>query len=300
MTKIEDDMVKEEVFMSNSHGAHSRIRSAENFDVIESMGVLDIELYKSYKPSLSKIGFYVYALCEIDGHIRIPFYIGKGQGDRCLQHLSEINNTHKVKKIQQLISEKKFGIDILRHNIDSDKSAKLIEATCIDLLGVGNLTNAVRGSGSLMGRMSLEEIHNLNEAIEKEVEPEHAGIAVLLNKTYKSGMSELELFEVTRGIWANPPKDPAIKYAYATYGGIVKEVYLIHSWVKAGTQQYFTRDDLDTREERRRFEFIGRKASEEVREKYVGKLIKKNRGYGSPLIKVGFPENTEEPESTKK
>jgi hypothetical protein len=249
-----------------------------------------IDVYRSYKQSLTKIGFYVYALCEINGHNRIPFYIGKGKGDRCLQHLYEIKSTQKVEKIQQLITEKKLGIDILRHNIDSDKSAKLIEATCIDLLGVGNLTNAVRGSGSLMGRMSLEEIHNLNEAIETEVEAEHAGIAVLLNKTYKSGMSELELFEVTRGVWRNPPMDDAIKYAYATYGGIVKEVYLIHSWVKAGTQQYFTRGDLNTHERRGRSEFIGRKASDEVREKYIGKLIKKNRGYGSPLIKVGFPE----------
>jgi len=292
MKESEDGMIKEEVLMSSLSSAHSRISSAGALDMMGSIDDSVIDLYKSYKPSLAKIGFYVYALCEIDGYNRIPFYIGKGQGDRCLQHLSEIRSTQKVEKIQQLISVKKFGIDILRHNIDSDKSAKLIEATCIDLLGVGNLTNAVRGSGSLMGRMSLEEIHNLNAEIETEIEPEHAGIAVLLNQTYKSGMSELELFEVTRGIWHNPPKGDAIKYAYAIYGGVVKEVYLIHSWVKAGTQQYFTRDDLDTRDIRHRSEFIGRKASEEIREKYIGKLIKKNRGYGSPLIKVGFPENS--------
>ena len=45
MTKIEDDMVKEEVFMSNSHGAHSRVRSAENFDVILTLsGYIYLEI----------------------------------------------------------------------------------------------------------------------------------------------------------------------------------------------------------------------------------------------------------------
>ena len=32
------------------------------------------------------------------------------------------------------------------------------------------------------------------------------------------------------------------KYAYATFKRVVKEVYEIHSWVPAGTQEYFTRE----------------------------------------------------------
>lgn len=250
----------------------------------------DVDNYKTYKQSLKNIGHYVYALCEIDGHKRIPFYIGKGKQDRCLQHIFDKNDSQKSQKIQALITDNRFGIDILRHNIDSDKSAKLIEATCIDLLGVGELTNVVKGSGSAMGRMPLDEIHNLQIAIETEIEPEHAGLAFLLNATYKSGMSELELFEVTRGVWRNPPKNDGIKFAYATYGGIIKEVYVIHSWVQAGTQQYFTRDNLNVRNISGRHEFIGRKADEAIRKKYIGKLIKKKRTYGNPFVIVGFPE----------
>jgi hypothetical protein len=255
---------------------------------MEILKNIDINSYVIYKNTLDTIGLYVYALCEINGNKRTPFYIGKGKGNRCLQHLSERNDTKKVEKIRKLISDNKFGIDILRHNIDSDRAAKLIEATCIDLLGVGELTNAVRGSGSAMGRMTIEEIYNINMAVETEIDGEHAGLAFLLNKTYKSGMSDLELFEVTRGIWFNPPRDESVKFAYATYGGIIKEVYSIHSWVSAGTQQYFTRDDIDDRLERNRMEFIGRKADDDIREKYVGKLIKKSRAYGTPFVKVGF------------
>ncbi len=242
--------------------------------------------FNKYKTSLKTIDHYIYALCEIDGERRIPFYIGKGVNDRCLQHLKELSDSPKKEMIQKLLAKEALGIDILRHGIKTDKTAKLIEATCIDLLGIGELSNKVRGSGAEMGRATIEEIHNLQSGELVEINKDHEGIAFLLNSTYKSGMSELELFEATRGVWKNVPREPYIKYAYATYGGLIKEIYKIHSWVKAGTQQYFTRT-IEHSDSTQRWEFIGRKASASIRKRYIGKVIKKDRSYGSPFVKVG-------------
>ena len=241
---------------------------------------------KKYKTVLSEIGYYIYALCEIIGEDRFPFYIGKGKNDRCLQHLDTDEDDARSKKIKSLIKEDRLGIDIIRHGIKTDREAKLIEATCIDLLGVGNLTNKVRGSGVDMGRVSLEEIHSLRSGKTVRIKSKHAGIAFLLNSTYKSGMSEVALFESTRGVWRNPRRDESIKYAYATYGGLIKEVYEIHSWVPAGTQQYFEREFTDEHIVNR-WEFIGKKACQEVRELYIGKILEKDRSFGSPFVYVG-------------
>ena len=247
--------------------------------------------FSKFKKSLQTIDHYVYALCEIDGDKRVPFYIGKGINDRCLKHLKEKGDSPKKDKIKKLLDKGALGIDILRHGIKTDKLAKIVEATCIDLLGIGELSNKVRGSGSDMGRATIEEIHNLQSGELIEVQEEHQGLAFLLNTTYKSGMSEIELFESTRGVWRNVPRDSSIRYAYATYGGLIKEVYQIHSWVRAGTQQYFTRS-FEHRDISQRWEFIGKKACDEIRSLYVGKVIQKNRSFGNPFIRVGFNENT--------
>ncbi|PCJ14487.1 MAG: hypothetical protein COB04_15090 [Gammaproteobacteria bacterium] len=243
--------------------------------------------FSEFRKSLEAIDHYVYALCEIKEDKRIPFYIGKGVKDRCLKHLKEQGDSSKQEAIQKLLSKDRLGIDILRHGIKTDQSARLIEATCIDLLGIGELTNKVRGSGSEMGRATIEEIHNLQSGELIEIDTEHQGLAFLLNATYKSGMSEIELFEATSGVWKNIPRDESINFAYATYGGLIKEVYQIHSWVLAGTQQYFTRN-FESRNISQRWEFVGRKAPQEIRLKYRGKVIKKERSFGNPFVKVGF------------
>jgi hypothetical protein len=243
--------------------------------------------FNYFKKTLSKIDGYIYALCEIKGDKRIPFYIGKGKGDRCLQHLKEDLSSEKAKKINLLLDSDSLGIDIIRHGIKDETVLKLIEATCIDLIGVGDLTNIIRGHGTEMGRMTLEEIDSIVSRNLVVVNKEHSGLAFLLNDTYKSGMSALSLFESTRGVWSNPPKnDSSIKYAYATYNGIVKEVYEIYEWVKAGTQLYFTRT-FEDRDISKRWEFIGHFADDEIRKMYNGKLIEKERSYGSPFVKVG-------------
>lgn len=243
--------------------------------------------FNKFKKSLETIDHYVYALCEIEENKKTPFYIGKGVKDRCLKHLKEQGDSPKQDTIKKLLSTGRLGIDILRHGIKADKTAKLIESTCIDLLGIGELSNKVRGSGSEMGRATIEEIHNLMTGELIDISDEHQGLAFLLNTTYKSGMSEIELFEATRGVWRNVPRDESIKYAYATYGGLIKEVYEVHCWVKAGTQQYFTRN-FDSRNISERWEFVGRKAPKEIRSKYIGKVINKERSFGNPFVKVGF------------
>lgn len=238
-----------------------------------------------YTKSLELAKYYVYAFYDIDDDSKKPFYIGKGKSGRCLDHIKRPDSSQKSERIKELLVKNKLGIDILRHGMD-EPTAKLVEATCIDLLGVGELTNKVRGSSSMMGRITLNELQHLLLKEETEVLPEHAGLAFLLNSTYKSGMTSLELYEATRGIWANIPKDKKLRFAYATYGGLIMEVYEIDCWVKAGSQQYFTRD-LNIDDNQNRFEFVGRIASKEVRGLYVGKLIKKPRSHGSPFVRVG-------------
>ena len=73
-----------------------------------------------------------------------------------------------------------------------------------------------------------------------------------------------------------------------TQEGVVKEVYEIFDWVPAGSQEYFSRELSQERLEKANWEFIGKKASNEIRERYKGRVLNRNRSYGDPFIKVGY------------
>tara|TARA_B100000780_G_C21055437_1_gene424013 strand:+ start:189 stop:956 length:768 start_codon:yes stop_codon:yes gene_type:complete len=253
----------------------------------------DIDQIQRMTPSTRKkffdqLGYYVYALCEIDtSNRRTPFYIGKGKNDRCLSHLREQKQNEKTTRIQALYKKKRLGIDILVYEIDEPTSLA-IESVCIDLLNIGSLTNAVRGHGINTKRLPINELASVLGRSEVEVLPEHRGVAFLLEKSYLHNFGDLEILEHTRGIWSRKQKED-VQFAYSTYRGIVKEVFKIYTWVPAGTQQYFTRDiDINSEKVKRRFEFVGRKASDEIRNLYVGNVIQKPRSYGDPFVKVGF------------
>ena len=115
---------------------------------------------KSIPPRVSKkLKNHVYALCELhDDGSKTIFYIGRGTGSRCLQHLKTKGD--KSEKINELRKSQKLVIDILRHGLDVE-AAITVEATCIDLLRVGNLENKVKGFGAAFGRSTLEEIQHL-------------------------------------------------------------------------------------------------------------------------------------------
>jgi uncharacterized protein len=251
----------------------------------------------SERSFFKKLGHYVYVYVElgISGG-RAPIYIGKGSSDRCMAHLEplESDDDPKAIRISQLAAGNRLGIDILAYDLDESEAFK-IEAACIDLMGIDVLANKVRGkAGETVKRLPIGDLYQLLGKDRVAVREEHKGLAILINRDFQPTFGRLELFEITRGIW--PKKLVTLaerieaKYAYATYQGIVKEVYEIQSWVPAGTQQYFSRELDPERLKANRWEFVGRIAPEKIRSLYVGSIIDRPRSYGDPFVKVGFVE----------
>ena len=213
---------------------------------------------------------------------------------RLFAHLKNINEplTDKSRKINNLLKENRLGIDILAHSLSEKESAN-IESACIDLMGLENLENLVKGKGNNVRRIPLNELAHTLVDKKIKVKSQHRGIAILLSQ-YKPYFGYKELFEITRGVWNKKMKTACekreAKLAYATFNGVVKDVYTIYSWVPAGTQAYFTRPDIQSSERIKKFrwEFVGTRAPEEIRDKYIGKIIEKERSYGDPYVFVGY------------
>lgn len=217
-----------------------------------------------------KLGYYVYLY--IDPRSNKPFYVGKGQRSRVLSHLSANGESRKLRIINEL---RKLGLEprleILSHDLPSEDCALHIEAATIDLLGLDELSNKVRGWKSLtLGRISLKELTTYYAA--EPVTINHSSVLIRVNKKYFRGISAQELYEVTRGVWKMGERRESAYYAFAVFEGVVREVYKIDSWHKAGSTEYLIRQNSDINIEGR-WEFVGIKAQEEIRQLYFGKSV---------------------------
>jgi len=229
---------------------------------------------------ISKVGIYVYLYRDPrDGKI---FYVGKGKGQRAFQHLVNDKDGVKRKQIQEIRNaglEPK--IEILVHALKDDEMALKIEAALIDLIGVGQLANEVRGYQAIShGKMDVQELVALYDA-PKGIIRDQGILLIRINQLFRHGMGPEELYEATRGIWKIGSKREMVKYVLAVYQGVVKEVYQIIRWEPANWKSYKYRlaelkDRMSGSERYQgRWQFDGKVAKEPIRTRYLGKDVSK-------------------------
>ena len=103
---------------------------------------------KTTKKTMPMGNCYVYLL--FDKHTMEIFYVGKGKGDRFLNHLDQAQKsgdlTVESKKVQKIndIGKDRLGCTILRRNL-TDAEAFHIEAAAIDLLRSTSYKNIIIG-----------------------------------------------------------------------------------------------------------------------------------------------------------
>lgn len=216
-------------------------------------------------------------------HLKDPrtasiFYIGKGLANRVFQHVSGALLSPILSDKLNLIKDihiAGFEVEhyILRHGLTQELAFE-IESACIDLFGIDNLTNTVKGHDNWeRGLKTVNEVAQHYDA--KIVTIEEPSIIVNINRLYNRFMTPQQLYDATRSAWkvASHRRD-AVKYAVAAYRGIVREVYKIDSWNSKGN----------------RWEFNGKVAESEVRDKYLNQSLDNYviKGSQNPIKYAGY------------
>lgn len=239
------------------------------------------------KEVINNLKYYVYIYS--DPETNEIFYVGKGIGNRVFSHLSAKEDTEKshiIKSILDRGQEPKIGI--LIHGLEDEHTALKVEASIIDLIGKEKLTNRVRGWHSgVFGRVEVNQL--ISHYDREQVNIKEPGILIRLNHEFHYDMSDIELYDATRGIWRTGEKREKATYAFAVFDGIVHEVYKINGWFKAGST-FNTRGALESDT---RWEFVGQIANDKIRSKYKRKSVDHyfSRGAQNPIKYVNINEN---------
>lgn len=204
---------------------------------------------------------YVYFLQDPrDGEV---FYVGKGVGNRVFSHLAEsVETDAETEKIERIREIRSGGCEvqhfILRHGL-TPKEAFEVEAALIDFLGRDNLSNVMGGRYSQdFGLKTAGEISAMYDA--ERLDTELPIILINLNRRYRWGITEAELYEATRKFWVLGHRRNRAKYAVPTYRGLTREVYEIEEWYHS--------------DDRNRWAFNGKRVLDEsIRKELIYKSI---------------------------
>jgi len=105
------------------------------------------------------------------------------------------------------------------------------------------------------------------------------------SRLYHHDITPTELYEITRGVWRLGPRRQRAQLALAVFKGVVREVYTIQSWHPAGSTPYLTRDRAEV-DKTGRWEFIGQKAPDSIRARYLNRSVASYfaRGQQNPVV----------------
>jgi len=220
---------------------------------------------KFSKTTLSKLGFYVYAL--VDPRDMRIFYVGKGSSNnRAFSHLAE-QRTEPEKNIR-IAEIRNAGeepiVDILRHGLETNEQVLDVEAAIIDAIGVENLTNQIRGHGTLRGRQTSQQVERLLGSTPVKIDSTMGRCMLFfIHMSYSPTMSESEIYDCTRQFWYKVSRhnreelsaDGKLRFpiALAIVDSVVVRAYSIEAWFPAGST-LSSRTPSNTAE---RWEFVG-------------------------------------------
>lgn len=177
--------------------------------------------------------YYVYRL--IDPRTFQTFYVGKGCGNRVLQHVEDVKSlmndeddelSLKSQQIAEILSMGKKVISVIHRRGLTEKEAFEVEAALID--AYPNLTNIQKGYGYERGVISLEDLQAIQEMeIYEEPEKDYVIIKTSVNAINIAG----SLYEATRISWrASLDKAKKYGYVFSVINGVVREVYKVRKW----------------------------------------------------------------------
>lgn len=261
-----------------------RLSAPEAYRAFATMSI------SSISPAVAdSLGWYVYLY--VDPRDGTVFYVGKGRGQRCLAHLRSSDGSRKARRIREI---RRAGlsprVDLLAHTLPDEATAASVEGATIDLLGLRNLTNEVRGlETSTRGRQTLEGL--VAAYTRTPVTIREPSLLFRIRQKFVDGMSPEALYEATRGVWRlNLARARAARLAFAVVHGVIREAYVIDGarWAPAGSSRYATRSRAEVARPGR-WEFAGQVAPRGVRNRYVNRDVSGHfvQGQRSPVIYVG-------------
>lgn len=264
-------------------------------------------------------GYYVYGLIDPDdvklviaGQLfELPFYVGKGCGNRLYEHVKQARNlwskratiineldtkavdpeemsedsqivvSDKIQKIWDILERGKTPIYVIYRWGLTEEEAHKIEATLIDIFP--NLTNIQAGHYSKYGMTTPNCLSRIlkktvyNEPVDSNGECIPYIIIRLQNNIEQRGCKTYaqNLYKAVRGCWRNSLSH-AQKYRYviAVVNGVAMEVYEVENWHVSTI-------------EAPRIEFDGKPTTNKTMRKLIGHLIPekyRKQGNASPLL----------------
>lgn len=237
--------------------------------LIHTFSTVEIITMKNFSQAVCEnIGYYVYFLK--DPRNNNIFYVGKGKNNRVFQHIHGAIVSPLPSDKLELIRE--IGIHnvqhfILRHGLTEEQALE-VESACIDILGLENLKNVKKSNYCFeRGIKTIDEVSQLYDA--KVITIEDPSLIININKRYKRFMTLQELYDATRSSWIVGKRRDKVKYAIASYRGLVREVFRIDRWNLVGN----------------RWEFIGEVAELSVRDKYLNQSLENyiKKGSRNPI-----------------
>ena len=241
----------------------------------------------------SELKYYVYLL--VHPETKIPFYVGKGVGNRVYDHLNEAKEgkkgTDKLDQIQDVLKKNKTVEHVIvRHGLN-EKTAYQIEASLIDTFRFFPAFNAFAG-GNIQGGMnsienglmSSEEIKRKYNALPLNSIPKDT-IIININTSYKRASGVDKLYQSTKERWRmDKDRLDGIKYVLSEFKGLIVEVFEVKKWYPIKRQ--YNPGTKKAGKTYTGFGFDGHVAPNPVRNKFLNKSVahKKKRGASNPIM----------------